>query len=273
MRDPREVLTRPAPPPDLTVAYGAHPDQVIDVRLPPASPRAVVVMLHGGFWRPEYDRAHTAPMTSALAAEGYVACTPEYRRSGWPETLDDVAAALDALPGLLAAVWPGDGSPAGPPVVLAGHSAGGQLALWSAARHRLPAPRWRREEPPPVTGVLALAPVCDLGRASRLRLDGDAVDAFLGGSPHVHPPRYAAADPARLRPYDLPVVILHGDLDVQVPVTLSRDFARAGRDVTLRELRGVEHYGLIDPLSEAWPRVLSAVAELARRGPAGEPVR
>src|SRR3954465_4460573 len=106
MPDSREVLTRPAPPPDLTLAYGPHPCHVIDVRVPARLPAPLVVMLHGGFWRAEYDRMHTGPMTAALASAGYVGAGREFRRSGagggWPGTFDDVAAALDAVPGLLA---------------------------------------------------------------------------------------------------------------------------------------------------------------------------
>ena len=94
-----------------------------DVRLPSAKPdaqgryaggvRPVVVFLHGGFWRVAYDRAHAAPLADALAASGYIVCTPEYRKvgqsgGGWPGTFDDVAAAVRLLPGLIAAasaIW------------------------------------------------------------------------------------------------------------------------------------------------------------------------
>ena len=67
-RDSRSVLTRPAPPPDVTVRYGDHPDHVADVRRPPGRPGPLVIFLHGGFWRHEYDRGHTGPLASALAA-------------------------------------------------------------------------------------------------------------------------------------------------------------------------------------------------------------
>jgi acetyl esterase/lipase len=132
MPDSREVLTRPAPPPDLTLAYGPHPDHVIDVRLPASHPAPLVVMIHGGFWRAAYDRTHTGPLTSALAAAGYVVAIPEFRRTGqegggWPGTFDDVAAALDAVPALLAPY-------SEEPPVLLGHSAGGHLAVWAATQ-------------------------------------------------------------------------------------------------------------------------------------------
>ena len=103
------VLDRPAPGPDLTVPYGTRPEQVIDLRLPPAQRQAVtaplIVLVHGGFWRPAYDRRHLGPMASALAAAGHVVAVPEYRRAGmaeegWTGPFNDIAAALDQVGGI-----------------------------------------------------------------------------------------------------------------------------------------------------------------------------
>ena len=162
--DPREVLTRSVPPPDHVLHYGPGPDQVADLRLPPglgvsavghgmsAAGRApaLILLLHGGFWRAAFDRSHLGPLAAALAAESFAVCTPEFRRTGqpgggWPGTFDDVALAVDRLPGLVRTVLPGGAAAVGG-LVLAGHSAGGHLALWAASRHRLPAgSRWRTE--------------------------------------------------------------------------------------------------------------------------------
>jgi acetyl esterase/lipase len=243
--DSREVLTRPAPPPDLTLAYGPHADHVIDVRLPARLPAPIVVLIHGGFWRAAYDRTHTGPMASALAEAGYAVAIPEYRRTGqegggWPGTFDDVAAALDAAPGLLAPY----GSE--PPLWL-GHSAGGHLALWAASR---PSARTR--------GVVSLAGCADLGMVSELDLDDGAVDLLLGGTPAQVPERYASADPVRLPPPAVPVTLLHGTDDDRVPIEVSRSYAeRTGAE--LRELPGAGHFALIDPLSPVWPRVLETL--------------
>ncbi|MFC7547091.1 alpha/beta hydrolase family protein [Plantactinospora sp. GCM10030261] len=259
--DPRTVLDRPAPPPDQTIAYGDHPDQVVDLRWPAAPterPYPLVVVIHGGFWRSEYDRRHTGPLATALAELGYPVAQLEYRRTGqpgggWPATGDDVVAGLTALPGLLADR--ADIVAAGPPILL-GHSAGGQLALWSAGAGV------------PVAGVLALAPVADLVEAHRRDLDDGAVTALLGGGPDEVPERYAAADPALTVPPPAPVVVVHGTADRQVPVEISRHYVAAattaGGDVTLVELPGCEHFGLIDPLSEAWPRVTAALRAIHR---------
>lgn len=194
----------------------------------------------------------------SLAAQGYVAASIEYRRvgrgnSGWPATFDDVAAAVDALPGLLRDHADQDG------MVLLGHSAGGHLALWAAAAHRIP----------PIRGVVSLAGVADLALAFHLKLGRGAVTKLLGGSPEQYPERYSLTDPAQLVPLGVPTVLLHGADDYIVPIEVSRSYAQAavlaGDSVTLQELPGVEHFELIDPLSPAWRWVLESLADLTGR--------
>src|SRR5499427_5232890 len=163
---PDDVLTRPAPRPDLVIRYGTGPEHVADVRLPrrrpgsEARPAPLVVFLHGGFWRAAYDRSHTGPLATALAAAGYALCVPEFRRTGqpgggWPGTFEDVAAAVDRSPALVREVT-GPGVIADGLALLAGHSAGGHLALWAAGRHLLgPDSSWRPA--PRASGVVVLA--------------------------------------------------------------------------------------------------------------------
>ncbi|MET7468934.1 alpha/beta hydrolase [Micromonospora sp. NPDC005222] len=260
LSDPREVLTRPSPPPDATVAYGDHPDQCADLRRPAGDgpPRPLVVVVHGGFWRAEYDRTHTGPMAAALAALGHPVAQIEYRRTGqpgggWPHTLADVRAGIAALPELAAAALPGRVAPA--PPILVGHSAGGHLALYVAAK-----------APETVGGVLALAPVADLAQAYRLDLDGGAVAALLGGGPEEVPDRYAEADPSSLVPFRTRTVVIHGQADLQVSVAISRSWVAADRaaggSATLVELPECEHFGLIAPDSTAWPLVIEALRSL-----------
>jgi len=257
--DPGNVMTRAADLPDAVLRYGNHAEAIIDVHLPPGEPsqpplRApLVVLLHGGFWRVEYDRIHTRPLAEALSREGIVVATPEYRRvggtaelaGGWPTTFEDVSAAMESLPGLLDEL---DVLP--DRVTVMGHSAGGHLALWLA------------NEPHPLDRAIGLAPVADLRAAAAARLGGDAVQGLLGGSPAQLPERYDATDPAtRLatRP-DCDVVVIHGLLDEIVPVDNARGLDAQHPSVTMCELDGIEHFGLIDPLSPAWPVVLAAVS-------------
>jgi acetyl esterase/lipase len=233
-----------------------------------------VLFLHGGFWRAAYDRVHTWPLGAALASAGFAVCTPEFRRvgqpgGGWPGTLDDVAAAVDALPEL-AVVAAGPGRLVPRPLVLAGHSAGGHLALWAAARHRLrPDSTWRTPAPGPYRGVVGLAAVSDLAACHAEGLGHRAADALISGGPGRHPERYALADPAALMPLGVRVRLVHGAGDDSVPCAMSRDYAAraaaAGDDVALDELDGCGHYELIDPLTAAWPPVLAAFRKIAAR--------
>ncbi|MGH8867266.1 MAG: alpha/beta hydrolase family protein [Actinomycetes bacterium] len=276
--DPREVLTRPAPPPELVVRYGPEDEQVADVWLPQAGwrlPAPLVLVLHGGFWRVAYDRTHTRPMCQDLAGRGYAVASVEYHRvgqdgGGWPGTFDDVAIAVDAVPDLVAAAAPEAVDTTR--IVLLGHSAGAHLALWAAGRHRLATTSpWHRTEPLPVAGVVALAGVCDLAQASALGLGDAAVDDLLGGPAARVPGRVAAASPSSLLPLGTRLVLVHGTEDDRVPLQVSRDFhtraTRAGDDVELVTVEGVEHFALIDPHSSAWPRVLDAVGTVLVRGP------
>lgn len=163
--------------PDRTVAYGPHPDQIVDVYEPRAGDggRAaargpLVVLLHGGFWRAAYDRRHLSPLAAELAGQGLPVALAEYRRvgagGGVPQTFEDVTAAIGAAHAALAK------GAADPGVVVAGHSAGGHLALLAAARPGTP-----------VTRVLAVAPVADLARAHELGLSDGAVAELLGDAP------------------------------------------------------------------------------------------
>jgi acetyl esterase/lipase len=244
-RDTREILTRPAQPPDVVVRYSEHEEHVIDLRLPKAGQtQPMIVFLHGGFWRAAFDRSHTGPLAADLAARGHPVACPEFRRigqvgGGWPGTLDDVERALDAIPDLVAPY----ADPTG--YILAGHSAGGHLALINGDRS---------------AGVLALAPVADLAMAYRMGLGAGAVADLIGGGPDEVPNRYDRADPTRQRPLGVRSVIVHGSADDRVPVAVSQHFMTgAGPRCELVELTGVDHFALIDPLSEAWPFVLSAL--------------
>ncbi len=232
-----------------------------------------MIFLHGGFWRAAYDRTHTGPLAEALAAEGFAVCAPEFRRTGepgggWPGTFDDVAAAVDALPAMVADAAGGRADPGR--VVLAGHSAGGHLALWAAGRRRLPAGSpWHRGDAGGV-GVVSLAGVCDLAAAARLGLGRGAAADLMGGGPAEIGERYRAADPMGLVPTGMRVRLVHGVDDDVVPARLSEEYAGrargAGDEVACELLEGCGHFEVIDPVSRAWPAVLGAFVAAAGGG-------
>lgn len=242
----RSVLGLPAPGPDIDLRYGDHPDHVVDVSFggPGAGGRPLVVFVHGGFWRPAYDRVHARPLAAALAGAGWTTAAIEYRRvPGRPDgTVDDVAAAIRFLAGAPELQGRSDGR-----LVLAGHSAGGHLVLHAAVG--LPFPE--------LAGVVALAPVADLTLAEELALDGDAVRAFLGRSAADRPD----LDPARQPAPATAVTLVHGTDDAVVPLAVSRSYAAAHPASRLVEVDG-GHFVVIDPRSTAWPEVLAALAAL-----------
>ncbi|MFJ4969717.1 alpha/beta hydrolase family protein [Streptomyces sp. NPDC088755] len=276
------ALAHPVVAPDRTAAYGDHPDQIIDFYAPRDGRTAapLVVLLHGGAWRAPYDRAHLSPLADFLARRGFAVASVEYRRGDgtdqvrepgadpvagrWPETFDDVAAALDAVPALAAREVPGADVRR---IVVAGHSAGGHLALWAAARHVLPeSSPWRLPAPPPLRGVVALAPIADFTTAVELGVCGGAVSQLLGGEEGLAD-RMAQADPGALLPTGIATAIVHGEEDIVVPLAVSEAYveaaAKSGEMVGLTLLGDVGHFPLIDPAAGACAIVAEEITQLA----------
>ena len=227
--------------------FGAHPHQVCDLHLPfGRGPHPVAIVLHGGYWQAPYTKLIMRPLCLDLAKRGFAAWNVEYRRlgrdgGGWPQTFEDVAAAID----LLAEI---DGLDL-ERITLVGHSAGGQLALWAAGRSELPADAPGAFPRVGAQRVLALAAVSDLTGA------GNVAARLLGGSPSDVPQRWAQADPIRALPLRVPVTLVHGLRDATVEVQRSREYAAAaeaaGAPVTLIEVPG-DHRELIDPSTPSW---------------------
>jgi len=266
--------------PDATAAYGSHPDQVIDFYAPRTArdaPAPLVVVLHGGAWRARFDRRHATPFADFLARRGFAVANVEYRRGGdtesegatppagrWPDTFADVAAARDALPDLVREALPGADRRR---TVLTGHSAGGHLALWAAARHVLPADSpWRTAEPAPLRGVVALAPLADLAVAEELGACEHASLQLLGGPEHFEA-RRAYADPVLLLPTGIATTVVQGRADLVVPQQVAESYAdaaaKAGEVVGLTLLSDVGHFPLIDPAADACAVVAEEIAQLA----------
>lgn len=241
------AFAHPTVAPDATAAYGEHPDHVVDFYAPRGDakePAPLVVLLHGGAWRSPYDRQHLTPFADFLARRGFAVANVEYRRGSslphqnaeapvagrWPETFDDVAAAMDALPGLVAGALPQADVRR---TVVTGHSAGGHLALWAAARHVLPTGSpWRLPAPPMLRGVVALAPIADFAVAEELGVCGGASAQLLGGADHWDE-RLPHADPAALLPTGIATAVVQGRDDIVVPPQVAEAYvaaaAKAGR--------------------------------------------
>ena len=252
-------------PPARQIAYGDHPDQVGNLHLPSGEgPWPTIVLIHGGFWKWGWDRTLMTLLAHDLAARGFAVWNIEYRRvgqegGGWPGTFEDVAAAVDSLTEM-------EGADASR-VVTIGHSAGGHLAVWLAARHRLPPGSPGSQPRVRPRGAVSQAGVVDLVRGAADDLGGGACVALLGGSPDEVPVRYAAASPNSLLPVGVPVLLVHGGRDAIVPVSQSRDYAEAARSagdpVELRLSADADHFDVIEPTHELWSTVCQWLEHVA----------
>lgn len=266
----QDVLKLEAAPADARIAYGPAPQQFGELWLPRGrGPNPVAIVIHGGCWRALYGEGHVRPLCAALARAGIAAWCLEYRRlgdegGGWPGTFEDVARGADHL----RQIAQGRGLDL-TRVVAVGHSAGGHLALWLAARPRLSEADPRRGKSPlPLRGVVALAPIPDLARAAVDRVCGDSVPLLLGGAPEAQSARYGVASPIALLPLGVTQQLVHGREDRIVPIALSERYVAAARErgdaARLLAIDGAGHFDLIAPTSKAWPGVEEAVRTLTK---------
>ncbi len=263
-----DILKLPVPPADHRIFYGTDAQQFGDLRLPKGpGNHPVAIVIHGGCWLAEYNLDHISSFCTALTTARVATWNLEYRRvgnsrGGWPGTFEDVSRGADHLRAI-AERYHLDLNR----VVVVGHSAGGHLALWLAARRRLPktsplfAPRAL-----PLHGVVSLAGIPDLRAASEQQVCGDAVARLLGGSPTEVAERYTQASPLELLPLGVPQRLIHGARDRIVPLASARAYEAAakktGDDARLIVLDRAGHFELIAPQSSAWPAVRDTILSL-----------
>jgi acetyl esterase/lipase len=244
-------------------AYGSAPSQFGELWLPTSGAKApVVVLVHGGCWQRSYGLDLMDPLAADLRDHGIAVWNIEYRRlgepgGGYPGSFTDVGAAIDTLRGL-ATRYPIDPARA----AIVGHSAGGHLALWAAARPKLAADSMvKTHDPLPLGFVVTLAGINDLaayhehGPACG---GGATIDALIDAR-RRGPGAYADTSPRALLPLGVEQLIVSGNEDGIVPAPFGRDYARAateaGDKVTTLDLPGADHFALIDPRSPGWARV------------------
>ena len=246
--------TTAAAPTNVTVRYGDAPSQFVNVGLPRDVEGSipVVVLIHGGFWRAEYDLGLMEPLAADLNQRGFATWNLEYRRvgdegGGYPGTLDDVAAGVDAMFDR-AAEFRLDLSK----VTVVGHSSGGHLALWLATRDAASAGPGLRPRVAPALAI-GLGPVFNLVSAAEEGLGGGAVSQFFGGSID-DASALDIATPALAS--TTPLVVVRGADDDIVPARFTEPAVAGSADrVRYVDVPG-DHFALIDPSSAAWAAVV-----------------
>jgi acetyl esterase/lipase len=244
-------------------AYGPDTLQHADLRLPKGTgPFPVAVVVHGGCWRAWHTCRHMEEVAQCLTDKGWATWNVEYRTvdrpgGGWPGTFLDVGAATDYLREL-AAEFPVDLTH----VVAVGHSAGGHLALWLAARPRIPSgTQLYLGDPLQMAGVVSLAGIPDLRRYYETQNDacGEGVRLVVGGPPDSASSRYVEASPAELLPLRVPQLLIHGEADKNVPLVNAQTYARRAREhgdhLDLAVIPRAAHFELMAPRAKAWERI------------------
>ena len=252
--------------------YGTAPEHYGDLRVPMGNGlHPVAIVVHGGWWRSGYNLEYAGHMASALTKDGLATWNIEYRRvgspnGGYPALLRDVSAAVSKLTSL---------APAHAldldRIVVVGHSAGGHIAAWLAAKQKN-----KKLDvfgaSLPVIGAVPVAGALDLALCSEMGVSDSAgipVHDFLGGTPAEVADRYAFASPTQLLPTGVPMICVHGDADENVPLAISQSYVQkaeaTGDSARLLVLRGVDHFSPFNPLTAAGTAVRAAVRELVRR--------
>ncbi|CAN5346543.1 alpha/beta hydrolase [soil metagenome] len=262
-----ELSNLPMPPPGQRIAYGEGPQQFGELRIPEGrGPFPVIVLIHGGCWLNAFDYQYITRLAAWFSLHGVATWTIEYRRigdagAGWPGTFADAAKATDFVR-QLAKQHPLDATR----TFAAGHSAGGQLALWLASRGKLPADSVLHARAPlPIRGVLGLAAITDMARYRIGPADSchSAVDAVLGGDPATVPQRYAQTSPAQRLPLGVPQVFIQGERDPIVDAASVRDYVeratRAGDHAIVLPLPLAGHFESSVPIPQTEPSLVEAL--------------
>lgn len=270
-----DYLRLPKAVADHRIAYGNDALQFGDLRLPGgAGPHPVVIIVHGGCWMAEYGLEPLGEFAAALSREGVATWSLEFRRvgnpgGGWPGTFQDVAAGADYVREL-AKRFPLDLTR----VSAVGHSSGGHLAAWLAARMRLGKNSLLYfEDPIRLHGLVVLAGVPDMRDAltGGLRAEGtacsEATRQIMGGMPDEVPDHFLQGSPIELLPFGVPQHNIVGNRDNPLRLDMITRYTEhaksAGDQSELTILEGAGHFDIINTNDKQWPAIREIILTMA----------
>lgn len=267
----QDIVSGDPIPADHRIAYGEHPLQFGDLRIPEGEgPWPVAILIHGGCWQSIATAQYFDRVAEAVTDMGVATWNLEYRPvdvegGGWPGTFLDVGLGVDRLRGLAE-----EHNLALERVITLGHSAGGHLALWAAGRPRIPADsELHTADPLPISGVVSLAGVPELRRFRTVdppTCGEGIVDRLMGGGPRERPDRYIAGSPFQMLPLSVQQIHITGRQDEIVPAdqvsAYNYESQSAGDASQLIVVPDAGHYEVVWPGTDAWGRVQEAVRSL-----------
>jgi len=230
-----------------TLRYGSGERHGLDLFAADADEGAIVVFIHGGYWQ-ALDRSFFSHMARGLNARGVTVAVPSYDlcpQVGVADIITQMRAAVRELARL------------NRPLVVSGHSAGGQLSAcmmatdWTTVDSSLPSDLVTSAYAP--SGVFDLEPLIGMSLNGALRLDA-------AGARAVSPLRWAP--PHR------------GSLDAVVGGAESAEFLRQSREMAdvwgaagvatrYEAVPGANHFTVIAPLADPQSAMTARLAELA----------
>ena len=242
---------------DEQFSYGDDPLQTIYTWHGRLSANAMyadkaLIFIHGGCWLNAYGYEHAKGMYHALAELGMGVYVTEYRRvgdegGGWPGSLDDVTQAIST------ALKRIENEGRYTNIYIAGHSAGGHLALLAAQRLSSSSLNLSRAN---IKRIIGLAAITDIQSYAMGHNSCQLATAkFMNGTPEDVPTAYQRATP-RPTHGSLPITLLQGDADSIVP---ARHAVLSGTNQKIIKNGG--HFDWLHPESTSFDALLEVISE------------